>query len=110
MWPIVVPVFLLIVANVAILWYWFVVPGRTEHRSTIWGGEDGKVKPTCGSQFLTVLLLCTVDLAVLLMPLMLVYGVIPMVLAYVRTVVCGNRVTYVTASKAASTSKGLAAT
>lgn len=104
MWPMVVPFFLVMLANISVIWYVFVKPGRTE-RPVIWDKEDGKVQPICGSQLLTVLALVVVDCAFLIMPIMAIYGLVPMLRAYFTTFYLGNRITYVTASKASAAYK-----
>lgn len=104
-WPILIPMFLVMLANGFVLWYWFILPGRKTSNRSLWDAEDAAVQPTCGSQFLTIFRLVLVDCVLFMMPVMALYGMLPMLLAYVSTFYRGNRTTYVTASKAASTNK-----
>lgn len=107
-WPILIPLAMLMVANLMAIWSWFVAGRQAEEPNRpIWEREDGGVKPLCGSKFLTLLKLVLIDCGLLIMPVMAVYGMVPMCCAYVSTCVWGNRIEYVTASKASSTQESL---
>jgi len=103
-WPVVIPLVLVVITNVTVVWFWFIMPGRKKERS-VWDEEDAKVRPALGSQLLTLVALVLVDCCLLIFPVMLVYGLVPVLLSYCSSFLWGNRVTYITASKATSTSR-----
>lgn len=98
-WPVVVPLMLIITANIMFLWVAFVRPAAASSR---WHIEDAGVTATCGSKLLTVILLTCFDCTVCLGPLMLPYGLAVQVIAFGNLVLSGNRVEYIPAAKAAS--------
>mmetsp|Transcript_40895 Transcript_40895/g.73912 ORF Transcript_40895/g.73912 Transcript_40895/m.73912 type:complete len:643 (-) Transcript_40895:115-2043(-) len=73
-------------------------------KDKFWTNQRGGVKPLCGSKRLMMAVLVGLDCLILAGPVMLIYGVIPSLMAYVRVCIAGNNYEYVTASKSAPTS------
>lgn len=101
-WPVVIPFFLLAFANYRMIRTSFMLPAERSFNLSKWHSADGGIPPTLGSKSLTLALLILWDCAVMLGPLMAVYGVVAMILAYWNVVLRGNQFKYITAAKAAS--------
>lgn len=101
-WPLLVPMALVTIASVLVVWFWFIVPGRKANR-IVWEEEDSKMQPLWDSKLLRLICLTLVDCFILTMPIMFFYGMIPMFYAIIMSLYRGNRIVYITASKAAST-------
>jgi hypothetical protein len=103
-WPVIVPMLLFVVAN-----YLFVVVGFVQAKKdredlggkmTIWHDADGCIPPTFGSVRLTIFLMVAVDIVVFMSPVAVPYTLIPELLAFNYVCWWGNRIKYITASKA----------
>merc|ERR1719198_2353468 len=106
-WPVVIPVGLLIITNYLFVISSFVKPKEDQQKSkkqmTVWHGEDGgcpELYPELGLKVrMYVFVLVAIDCAVCLVALSVPYAFIPEVIAYFNTCFCGNRIVYVTAAK-----------
>lgn len=101
MWPMVVPLSLVVVANVLFIWVTFLRPKRGGAKN-FWERQDAGIQATCGSELLTVIMLTCFDCMVMLGPVMFFYGFVAMCIAYWNVCLQGNRMEYITAAKAAS--------
>jgi len=103
-WPVVVPSVLMAVANILFIYVSFIQPGRKN--GSIWASSSGQVPSCCpscfNSQLITTLLSVIFDMVVLFAPIMGLYGIPSLLIAYWNVMVRGNRFKYVTATKAAS--------
>mmetsp|Transcript_22844 Transcript_22844/g.52291 ORF Transcript_22844/g.52291 Transcript_22844/m.52291 type:complete len:649 (+) Transcript_22844:135-2081(+) len=84
--------------------YFLDPPQDSSLKDKFWTNQRGGVKPLCGSKRLMMALLVGWDCLILAGPIMLIYGVIPSLMAYVRVCISGNNYEYVTATKSSSTS------
>lgn len=98
MWPVVVPMILIWVANFLFLSRVFLKPGAP-YSTSVWHGEDGGIPVSSRwSRHLQMALMLTFDCAVT-SPLMTMYGLIPCLLSYGHLWKNGNRMKYITAAK-----------
>lgn len=98
-WPVVIPFFLLMLANYRFIEVAFLAPARKGSSRSLWHSSDGGVKAWCGSAKLATCATIVIDCAIFLAPIMAVYGVLAEILAYWNVCMRGNVFTYVTASK-----------
>lgn len=103
LWPVVVPVLLLLIVNWYIITSIFLNPHQRHLREgksseALWFKEDGHVEPTCGSTRLTLMLFLIVDFT-LFVPIMTAYGFIPYINALWNVLFYGNDFNYITAAK-----------
>lgn len=103
-WPVVVPMVLFSIAN-----YLFIVVSFVQAKNdckdvgaktTIWHDEDGGVPKTFGSVRLTIFGKVAVDICVFMTAMAVPFTLIPELLACVHVALWGNRIKYITASKA----------
>lgn len=97
-WPVVLPMVMVWLANMLFMRYAFVGPASSRHTS-IWHGEDGNV-PKDGTRYFQLCRMIATDCGNL-SPLMFLYGFIPAVMAYRHIIKNGNRFNYVVAAKGA---------
>jgi len=97
-WPIVIPTLLMTVACYLLLSASFLQAKCAEGQSSIWYSEDGGAAKAQRGKLATVALIFF-DLTFLLSAVMIPYGLLAEVVAYIDVAVHGNRVKYVTAAK-----------
>eukprot|EP00747_Dinoflagellata_sp_TGD_P162026 gnl/TRDRNA2_/TRDRNA2_179172_c0_seq1.p1 gnl/TRDRNA2_/TRDRNA2_179172_c0~~gnl/TRDRNA2_/TRDRNA2_179172_c0_seq1.p1 ORF type:complete len:633 (-),score=86.58 gnl/TRDRNA2_/TRDRNA2_179172_c0_seq1:45-1943(-) len=107
-WPFAIPMFMFGLANYCIFVVCNLQPAeavasKKEAKKSLWHGSDGDLKPTCGSKRLTLFSVTAIDCMFLMAPTMVLYGFLPMLLAYIKVLIWGNMTSYVVASKAMST-------
>lgn len=96
-WPVVVPILCLIVANFLFVSSSFINPAK--HSKKIWYKEDGDFGVCCGSRKCMVFLLTLSDCVFFLVIMMMPYGLVVVFLGLWRVAFFGNNITYVTAAK-----------
>jgi len=104
-WPVVVPVFLHIVASYLFMVNAFIVPqeqARLHRKGSVWASQDGGCPPTFGSVRLTVFLVVVLESSLFMAVLAVPFSFIPEVMSVVQTAFWGNRITYITAAKMAN--------
>mmetsp|Transcript_93622 Transcript_93622/g.190577 ORF Transcript_93622/g.190577 Transcript_93622/m.190577 type:complete len:633 (+) Transcript_93622:3-1901(+) len=98
-WPMLVPMFLFVIANYMFLLVTFVRPSETARQTTIWHGETGEIPSWCGHKRLALALKVTFDIFVPMVAVAIPFSFIPEVIAYFHVCFVGNRIKYVTAAK-----------
>jgi len=96
-WPIVIPTILVIVACYLLLSASF-LQDKTKGQSSIWYSQDGGAAKAQRGKLATVALIAC-DLTFLFSAVMIPYGLLAEVVAYIDVAVHGNRVKYITAAK-----------
>jgi len=99
-WPVIIPVALLVIANIRFMTEAFLKPARYKGvaLASVWHSADGGVKATWGSVTLTVVLLICVDM-IFIPPMMAIYGLCAECLGCWNVMLRGNRFKYITAVK-----------
>jgi len=104
-WPIVIPTIMLIVCNYLLLNVVFFQGKKSAEATTIWhmadGGRDSLTSTYC-SRCLTAAMIITFDCVFLVSAVMIPYGFIAELAAYVDVAIRGNKVKYHTAAKPSS--------
>jgi hypothetical protein len=103
-WPVIIPMLFFTLANYLFVTVAFVEAKRDcaemGAKGTIWHSEDGSVPPTWGSVHLTIFVMVAVDVCAFMTIMAVPYTLIPELLAYNYVFFWGNRIKYITASKA----------
>jgi len=96
-WPIVVPWLLTVLANVLIMQKAFLKPAALNRYASIWHSEDAQVPQdrAIWKAALLIIFDCIFGMSWILMP----YGLVVELIAYVNVLLYGNSFEYVTASK-----------
>lgn len=103
-WPMIVPLLCVVIANYSFILVGFLQPARTSRaKDFLWYSEDGAMKEICGSKKLSSILMIAIDGFVFLGIFMVPYGFVAVLLAYINVCFYGNRFKYITAAKAAKT-------
>lgn len=102
-WPVLVPFSLIFLSNACILNSFFLSLGGEGKKRTVWQREDGATRGSSWRGPLFMYLMNLFDLILLFPPLMIPYGLCANVYAFFNVALCGNRFTYVTASKGTTT-------
>lgn len=101
-WPVAIPMSLLMIVNYYFLSVVFVQPQARSSRGlasrTLWNAEGGKIPKIWGSTKLAVLVRLASDL-LLVGPVMVIYGFLPELLASWNVLLYGNSFNYITAAK-----------
>lgn len=98
-WPVVVPMILLMVANYLCLSCSFITPARHDDKAKQWYREDGDFQARGGSKWRGALLCTVIDCTFFLMPMLVPYGFLVVFIALWNVAFYGNEITYISASK-----------
>jgi len=99
-WPMLIPVAFVILANYMMVSTSFLMPVRQSHGKTLWHKEDSGIEPMCGSRNFSAFVLISVDCVMFLSFMMIPYGLVACLLATWNVCFSGNRFKYITAAKA----------
>jgi len=106
-WPIVIPIFFVVLANYCFVSSAFIAPKGQSDK--LWYKEDADHPPRCGSEKVTAFFLILSD-CVLLPFMMVPYGLIAALLGMWNVAVSGNNINYITASKQTKATSNYGAT
>lgn len=96
-WPVVVPMFFVVLANYFFVSSSFLAPAGQSDK--LWYKEDADHPSRCGSKKVTAFFLIFFDCALCLAVMMVPYGLVAALLGMWNVAVYGNNITYITASK-----------
>jgi hypothetical protein len=98
-WPVVIPMMLLILASYLCLSTVFVTPAQQDDEAKMWFREDGDIQERGYSRWRGALWCSIWDCAIFLMPMLVPYGMLVCLLAMVNVAFYGNEINYISASK-----------
>jgi hypothetical protein len=99
-WPMAIPVALVMIANYTMVSASFLMPAR-EGPESKWQHEDSSIPAYCGSRNFTAFFLIVLDCTFFLSIMMVPYGLVAVLVAMWNVCFYGNRFEYITAARVA---------